>query len=252
MLVLGDSFGWGFGVEHQERFSEILEKAHPDWEIINASMNGYGTDQQFIYLRERGISLSPDVVLTLFCINDFQENVSEELYWHFKPLFVIEGRQLSLQNVPVPQPTMKQRLQRFFLGTTYLGPKLNSVKDSLIRLMNSSAGQNGANSDKSSNELTMRDVTHLLISTMSEFCVEQGFRFVLVSVPMDSHWRTSLRETASNEKIPYLALDTHFESTLNKTSFPHDGHWNAKGHELAAGAIDTFLWKKGEFDLLPD
>ena len=41
MLILGDSFGWGYGVEHHERFSKILEDAHPDWEIINASVTGF-------------------------------------------------------------------------------------------------------------------------------------------------------------------------------------------------------------------
>lgn len=41
MLILGDSFGWGYGVEHHERFSKILEEAHPDWEIISASVTGF-------------------------------------------------------------------------------------------------------------------------------------------------------------------------------------------------------------------
>ena len=58
MLVLGDSFGWGFGVEHQERFSEMLEKKHRNWEIINASVSGYGTDQQYLFLREKGMRVS--------------------------------------------------------------------------------------------------------------------------------------------------------------------------------------------------
>jgi len=51
MLVLGDSFGWGFGVEQEQRLTEIIEGLHPEWEIINASVSGYGTDQEFLYLR---------------------------------------------------------------------------------------------------------------------------------------------------------------------------------------------------------
>jgi hypothetical protein len=42
-------------------------------------------------------------------------------------------------------------------------------------------------------------------------------------------------------EIPYLAVDPQFESTASPVTFPHDAHWNAKGHKLAADAIETFL-----------
>ena len=77
-LVLGDSFGWGFGVEHQEQFGEILENMHPDWEIVNASVSDYSTDQQYLFYREKGMSFKPDIVLLLFYENDFLDNILKE------------------------------------------------------------------------------------------------------------------------------------------------------------------------------
>ncbi len=90
MLVIGDSFGWGYGVEHNEIFCEIIEQNHPHWEVINASVSGYGTDQQLLFLRERGLEYQPDVVLLLFSKNDFQNNISKEQYWYYKPIFVLK------------------------------------------------------------------------------------------------------------------------------------------------------------------
>jgi len=57
MFVLGDSFDWVHGVELADRFDVVLEKRHADWDIINTSVGGYDTDQKFLNLRDRGISL---------------------------------------------------------------------------------------------------------------------------------------------------------------------------------------------------
>lgn len=249
MLVLGDSFGWGFGVELDERFSEILEKAHPDWEIINASVGGYGTDQQFLFLKERGAAFKPDVVLLLFCVNDFEENTRPEEHWHFKPLFVNERGQLNLQNVPVPGASAKQMLQRFFLGSTYLGPKLNSVKHFFFRALETSVSPKPVSSDEGvGGQQGMQGVTHLLIKSINALCIGNDSEFVMVSVPMNTDARTFLQKLAEEVEVPYLSLDEYFGRASTSTSFPHDGHWNAAGHEIAATAIDTFLSRLGVFD----
>jgi len=249
MLVLGDSFAWGFGVEHHERFSEILENAHPDWEIINASVSGYGTDQEFLLLKERGIAFKPDVVLLLFYENDFASNIHTQEHWYFKPLFVIENGQLKLQNVPVPKATINQRLRRFFLGRTYLGPSLYSGKDAFLRLFRSLVGgKTGDRDTDSGDKQRMHNVTYHLIKGMVDVCKKNGSVLVLVSVPMSAEKRRFLQGIAARETIPYLPLDSHFESSVTRVVFPHDPHWNTKGHELAANVIDAFLLELGVFD----
>ena len=108
MLVLGDSFAWGYGVEQSQRFSEILEESHPDWEIINTGVNGYGTDQEYLDLRERGIAFRPDVVLLLFCFNDPENNAHAVEYGYRKPFFRVEGGKLQPRNNPVSYTLIEQ------------------------------------------------------------------------------------------------------------------------------------------------
>lgn len=249
MLVLGDSFGWGFGVEHNERFSEILENTHHDWEIINASVSGYGTDQEFLFLKEKGIALRPDVVLLLFYENDFDNNVHAEQCWYFKPYFVIERGQLQLRNVPVPKGTIRQKLHRFLAGRMYLGSRIHVAKRCLLALFEPLVRRETGSTEKEPGDTRgTYDVTHYMMRGMNELCKTSGSLFVLVSVPMNTQKTAFLEEIAEEQKIPYLPLDAQFKSTPTCVTFPTDGHWNAAGHRSAAKAIDTFLWTSGLLD----
>ena len=106
-LVLGDSFTWGYGVANDEIFTEVLEKrlaaAPVEWEILNAGVSGWGTDQELLFFIDEGVKYSPDiVVLAFYLINDPVNNASSIQYGLHKPVFLDEGLQLA--NTPVPKP----------------------------------------------------------------------------------------------------------------------------------------------------
>jgi hypothetical protein len=248
MLVIGDSFGWGYGVEHNERFSEILEKIHPNWEIINASVSGYGTDQEYLYLRERGIAFRPDVVLLLFSTNDIENNGSEEQYTYYKPFFTVEGGKLKLKNNPVPRPTAKQTFERFLMKGTYIGTRFTKVQTGALAWFRSFSGvtYHGKRQGPDDDDANML-VTGQLIKAINEVCIESGSTFVLVAIPSGPRTRAALQTIAEKEKIPLLLLDPFFEKPASDFEIPYDGHWNAKGHEMAAEAIDGELVKLGIF-----
>ena len=44
ILVVGDSFVFGSGVEERERFTEVLEWLEPGWRVDNLGMTGWGVD----------------------------------------------------------------------------------------------------------------------------------------------------------------------------------------------------------------
>lgn len=80
ILALGDSFTWGgYGTELEETYLKLLEKKLNQengmtFRVINAGVPGYNTQQEFLYLKERGIVYKPDMILLSFVLNDFMEN----------------------------------------------------------------------------------------------------------------------------------------------------------------------------------
>ena len=237
MLVLGDSFGWGFGVEAHESFPKLLESRNPDWEVINACVSGYGTDQEILYYRERGSRFHPDAVLLEFCDNDIDENYSSAPYWYNKPVFRMADHSLELENVPVPKATIKQRLERFLVKhTTFLAHFYFSVQG----LYRSVAWWTPAEKLPGVAEQKL-EVTAMLLRMLQSDARKRQSPLYIVSVPMSSTNRELVHNVAVQEGIPYLSLDSTFAQRGAMALFEHDTHWNAVGHRLAADAIEDFL-----------
>jgi hypothetical protein len=76
ILVVGDSFAFGFGVEDDETFSAVLARtlAPPPGfarvEVLNAGVAGWSADQYWLFLESRGFALAPDLVLLAPTEND--------------------------------------------------------------------------------------------------------------------------------------------------------------------------------------
>ena len=81
ILVLGDSLVAAFEVKYQDTFVARLQKkldARFEFPVqtVNAGVRGYGTDQSYLWYRERGRSLAPDMVLFLHSFNDPENNIT--------------------------------------------------------------------------------------------------------------------------------------------------------------------------------
>ncbi|MCI0621669.1 MAG: SGNH/GDSL hydrolase family protein, partial [Acidobacteria bacterium] len=74
ILVLGDSFTEGVQVGEEDVFTRVLERKDPALEVINAGVGGYGTVQEYLYLRSDGLRFNPDAVLLMFFENDLTDN----------------------------------------------------------------------------------------------------------------------------------------------------------------------------------
>jgi lysophospholipase L1-like esterase len=75
VLVVGDSFAFGLGVDEDETFSARLEGALDaatggPVEVLNLGVPGYHTGQEAVWLERVGFALAPDLVVLLYYGND--------------------------------------------------------------------------------------------------------------------------------------------------------------------------------------
>jgi len=74
VLLLGDSFAMGYGVERPRIFADLLEREVPA-DVVNAGTGGYELVQQPRVLAEHGPRFRPDlVVYALYLGNDLAQN----------------------------------------------------------------------------------------------------------------------------------------------------------------------------------
>jgi hypothetical protein len=129
VFVVGDSFtaGWGVPVDHV--FSERLA-ALSGADVINAGVDAFGTGQEWLLFRERGIAYKPDVVVVgLFVGNDFRDNV---VHLSKRPWFRLDEKgALVIENSPVPAPRgelFDQLLKNNFASYHFLAYHLARLK----------------------------------------------------------------------------------------------------------------------------
>lgn len=74
VLILGDSFSEGFGVEMAETYAALLEKEQKDWDLWNTARMGSSPLFYVYQLRELLPKLKPDLVIVQLFDNDLNEN----------------------------------------------------------------------------------------------------------------------------------------------------------------------------------
>ena len=120
ILLLGDSVVAGFEVARKEtlefQLQTLMQQKFPGKkiEVINAGVRGYGTDQELLYLKNRGLALQPDVVVLGFVpANDLENNVTVHTAGRLfsKPYFEFaETGALILRGVPVPHYEQQKQI----------------------------------------------------------------------------------------------------------------------------------------------
>ena len=106
IVVLGDSFAMGWGVEQDEAFPQVLERLTGQL-VLNAAVSSYGTVRELLML-ERIDTSATEWLVVQFCNNDFFENRQ----------FVAQGRSSRPQPPWVHQAAVEdyRRQRRYWPG----------------------------------------------------------------------------------------------------------------------------------------
>ena len=249
ILVLGDSFAWGYGVEESERFSQRLEEAL-GVDVINAGVSGYSTDQELLWYRNEGIKYETDLVILVLAGNDVGDNDQQIVSTiYYKPNFVLEEGQLVLKGYPVPKTSLQGKLvyalsqrsalayflvQRYFdLLSLYGKIKVNSDHTDLPT--------SGINAEREPFRLTIA-----LIEEMRNIAESRKAKFMIVAT--NRWWNSPSGETYNDfintlQNEGFLVLDVESMPGFDPEVMliPDDGHWNQAGHKFVAKKIKALI-----------
>ena len=84
IVLIGDSFAMGYGVDLEDTFSsqmqKFLEESGVNAEFVNLGVPTYGNAEELIVLKEEGLKYQPDLVLLAWHPSDYSENVQSNLF----------------------------------------------------------------------------------------------------------------------------------------------------------------------------
>ncbi len=98
VLVLGDSVAWCWGVEQAECFTERLEQALGDTDVVNMGVPGYSTAQEVLLYEGEGRRYQSDVVVLVVSPNDADDNLDRR-----GPRFRLDDGRLVHDPAPPPR-----------------------------------------------------------------------------------------------------------------------------------------------------
>jgi len=270
VLVLGDSFMEALQVPFEESFPSVVEhelsqETGRRVEVLNASVSGWGTDDELKYLTRYGMQWKPDLILVVMTLhNDISDNLREQFH--------------TIRNgVLVEQPPPDETLLRYELlqAKAYLSTESHAYR-LLMRARRAREVRDTASQLHSHVVALFRsptdaqisrglELTTRLLERMQALAESERSRFVVVMLPLavqlsdlgfaefarsapgspgqleiDRPQRLMSR-VGDHLGVAVIDLLPGFRDWTvhggRSLYLERDGHWNERGHRLAADLV---------------
>jgi len=234
VLVVGDSFVFGEGVEADERFTNQLEAVEPAWRIDNIGMTGWGPDLMLLAVEAVAPVVSPDVVVFTLFTDDFRRVRTTYAGMGFAiPRFVLEDGRLT----QVAYPTLR------FWERSHL---YQGVR---ILLTGSDPHPFAGATEKE------WAVNEAILHRFLEVAEQRDFAPMILYLPgpwqggAHDRRREWVRDFSSRREVALLDLTEAIQQADSSAVFlTENSHYTAVGHGIVAAQLREFLARSG---LLP-
>jgi lysophospholipase L1-like esterase len=284
--MLGDSFTAAFNVAEQDTFSQKLEEMlqnhipNRNIQVINAGVASYSPLLEYLFLREKGLKLEPDLVILNFDLSDIFD---EARYWHIADLEV-DGTIVRVNEIPELIPLNRwvnyQISKHSFLYTRYIRRYLTHSKISFTENVNSYSKQNEKSfetdflaplrENANYNPTLYWHWPKISLRQIKKLADEQQIPLIITTYPYPpqvngTEWperemakfelgkiypptnMENLEAIAKNMDIPIInSLEAFQESNKTPLYFQRDFHFSPNGHQVFAEEIFDFLLSNAE------
>lgn len=264
LLMIGDSFTFGVGVEARDAFPARIEAAHVGaerWRVRNGGVGGYGPLRSARLLGARQAAWEPEVIVhTLFLGNDFEDPRPAD---YLEVPQVRHGRLVSAE---------RPRLVEWRLALRVHSHLYAFVRERLFGLYVAS-GMADRSRYLDAFGLTQwpariadgsQPAAFAAIAEIRDWCAERDIPYLVVLAPprwqvRDEAWERYRRawnlpaDAFDRDRVSRVAhaglrelgiepVDLRpalraAEAAGTPCYYDHDGHWTSAGHEVVAGVI---------------
>ncbi|EAW39085.1 SGNH/GDSL hydrolase family protein [Lyngbya sp. PCC 8106] len=246
IAVLGDSFTLAVQVDVEQTYWSTIEKELQNCaelqgkkvEVMNFGVDGYGTAQELLMLREKVWDYNPDIVILSFFIgNDIIDNSAQLESNHYRPFFVYKDgelvpdysfRNLSLEHSDRYWITAVDRLPSGLVNHSRILQVAKKAERDLKQknLLQHLNKLNAKNFREPTDPVWQEawNITEDLITLMNQEVQQKNAEFLLVTIadPMQVHpnpaFRQSFMDTYQIEDLFYP--DKRLQKLSDREGFP--------------------------------
>jgi hypothetical protein len=277
ILMVGDSFTEGVGVSAKETFSKQLEERLRDrpgpmkFEVINAGVASYSPLLEYLYLKEQGLRLQPDLVVLNFDLSDLHDDITYTARARVDERGIPIGVGPSPDEheiLPKPLIPAKDWLKAHVRLYSFVRVRLEPLRD---RLADPADHSGDIHRDKYA---LLREtyvdgerswaLTHRYLLLIRDLLQERGIDFWVTVYPYGH--QVHPKEWSSGRRFWQFRPDTVYSTwpqealerwtrvhgikainmcpefrEVSRTTFPlywaYDGHWMPRGHALVADVL---------------
>lgn len=272
VLVIGDSYAFGYGVEEEHTLpSQLSDKL--DAEVINGGVWGFGPDSEYLMMRHFVPLLQPNlVILTLFPRNDLRDlAVSKWTMADDRILTSIKNDKFVDSEGFLRRDTISRRYYIPIIRESHLAAftidrienAYSNVKYLISRFINGPKPDTYVFDDPGWDDdclfrdrcqgllMEARDKAEKTMGWLKEFSDNIQVPLLVVMIPAvdqahgSAPTETVFHKLAVQEQMNYLDLSDAFiksGETVDELYLP-DRHWSPEGNAVAAQAITEYLEK---------
>ena len=237
IVVLGDSYGFGTGVNDGEEFSSVIAKnLERKYDVVNLSVGGWGITQQIRRFYEFGQLYRPDLVILQFCSNDLDDNFRNKVT-------VIENGRFKFVKASKSIFWVNKYLSNSIIQKSQI---YNMLRNGIYRSLQRQVIDNELNKlDRSFKEVPPKQAYHLeLLELFAKDLNQKGIRLILISV--NDHldnlpaMKKKVMQLDSLGILEYGDTSNWFENVEDYGS-PEGHNWGTKGHAIIGDRLTQMI-----------
>lgn len=214
------------------RYTDKIQQAYPQYQVINAGINGFSTVQASLLLEKYWQPFSPHLVVLQVFHNDFAENLEEEAAYA-KP-YLDWNQQFVLRNHPVADSAGLWMSALLWVGdNTYFYRQL--IVRAYPVLVNMGVNWSQEKRKPPQDPAILEQGMVVALNRLIDFCQQHRVPLMMISSNLEPYQQATVQRVAEQHRVPYYDLSQRvFVGQKDFDLRDHAGHWNAYGHQLVA------------------